>query len=399
MSTHTLPFFSVCLISLSLPDLTVTFDLRRNAKNAIVAAAASAAELEGAAKGRANNLAAVRAELAALADGGDALACAPAVAAEIGAAGQGLRATAAAQQAAVAALGAAKGPPAPPSTMACPNCAVRPGGDSATVLALHVFEDPTGELPWDEVDLVVAAEDLTLVEPVGAGAAFIREVVIPAAGEPAGPEELRRWPWSRVHRMVAREGEDGDMDLVELTVENDELGSAQRFVFQCSDGAAALRVLEGARKEHLFSGQPAVVQAPARRRRRHSETTRLRSVVFQLSPDAGAATLAPRRRRCRRRASSSIVSDSCGSNTLEGRRRASSSNSFARKGLLQQHTRAWRECGDGEGSDTGSGAHAAGGTAAAGVAASAAAMGGAGHSNGGGGAGSAGSRSSQLFLV
>ena len=317
-----------------------------------MSAAASAAELEGAAKGRADTLAAVRAELAALTVGGDALACAPAVAAEIGAAGQGLRAAAAAQQAAAAALGAAKVPPAPPSTMACPNCAVRPGGDSATVLALHVFEDPTGELPWDEVDLVVAAKDLTLVEPVGAGAAFIREVAIPAAGEPAGPEELRRWPWSRVHRMVAREGEGGDMDLVELTVGDDELGSAQRFVFQCSDGAAALRVLEEARKEHLakhlFSGQHAT-QAPARRRRRHSETTRLRSVVFQLSPKAGAAALAPRRRRCRRRASSS-------------------------------------------------GAHAAGGTAAAGVAASAAAVGGVGYSNGGGGAGSAGS-SSRLFLV
>jgi hypothetical protein len=110
-----------------------------------------------------------------------------------------------------------------------------PVGSKVLMLSLHVFEDPTDELPWSEVDLVVSASHLVLLEP----------------GEDGDePEELLQWAWPSVCSMDAVAGDDGDMDLLEITAK-EGMDFAQHFVFQCNDGAYALRVLEEARAEHV----------------------------------------------------------------------------------------------------------------------------------------------------
>ena len=110
-----------------------------------------------------------------------------------------------------------------------------PVGNKVIMVSLHVFEDPTDELPWSEVDLVVSASHLVLLEP----------------GEDGDePEELLQWLWPSVCSMDAVAGDDGDMDLLEITAK-EGMDFAQHFVFQCNDGAYALRVLEEARAEHV----------------------------------------------------------------------------------------------------------------------------------------------------
>ena len=107
--------------------------------------------------------------------------------------------------------------------------------DKVLVLSLHVFEDPTDELPWDTVDLVVSASHLVLLEPEEDG---------------DEPEELKQWTWPTVCSFDAVAGDFGDMDLLEITTK-EGAEFAEHYVFQCNDGAYALRVLEEARAEHV----------------------------------------------------------------------------------------------------------------------------------------------------
>ena len=107
--------------------------------------------------------------------------------------------------------------------------------DKALILSLHVFEDPTDELPWDNVDLVVSASHLVLLEP---------------EEDSDEPEELKQWMWPTVCSFDAVAGDFGDMDLLEITIK-EGMDFAEHFVFQCNDGAYALRVLEEARAEHV----------------------------------------------------------------------------------------------------------------------------------------------------
>jgi hypothetical protein len=108
----------------------------------------------------------------------------------------------------------------------------------ALILSLHVFEDPTDELPWDNVDLVVSASHLVLLEPNEDG------------WPEDEPEELRQWTWPTVCSFDAVAGDFGDMDLLEITIK-EGADFAKHFVFQCNDGAYALRVLDEARAEHV----------------------------------------------------------------------------------------------------------------------------------------------------